>query len=271
MTQVVTLRELSSRAGVEIDRLQHMIRIGSLPEANRVSTDDGEVWVVPIEALPDLADRTGWHIDTVDLTSNPGPTVWVSPAQPDLDLPESAGSVATLEAGDATDPVGHDLVPRSGDVLTGPGEFTRSDEEVTVAEIIDGALLSRLLGAHEDRAEANARARESQRAMTAMAAGQQRMVRELAEERYERQRVNDRFRDERNARMVADAKLAEVRARLDHETAMVEKERQARLDANRRIAEAEREAAAALASMSWLARRKLQRRLGLLETGEQGS
>jgi hypothetical protein len=102
--------------------------------------------------------------------------------------------------------------------------------------------------------------------MTAMATGQQRMVRELAEERYERQRVNDRFRDERNARMMADAKLAELRARLDHETALAERERQARLEANRRIVQAEREAAAALASMSWLARRKLQRRL---ELGQQ--
>jgi len=91
------------------------------------------------------------------------------------------------------------------------------------------------------------------------------MVRELAEERYERQRVNDRFRDERTARLMTDAKLAELRARLDYETAAAERERIGRLEANRRIVQAEREAAAALASMGWLARRKLIRRLQILE------
>ncbi|MDH3303199.1 MAG: hypothetical protein OES24_22070 [Acidimicrobiia bacterium] len=240
MTQVVTLGELSSRIGVDVDHLQRMIRVGSLPEASRQQDADGSdeaVWVIPVEALPDLADRHGWSIDTVDLTSAHQPVVWMAPTH------ENA--------------------------LTAPADFTRTEEEVTVAEIIDGALLSRLLGAHEERAEAEARARESQRAMTAMAEGQQRMVRELAEERYERQRVNDRFRDERNARLIADAKLAELRARVEHEAAVVERERQARLEANRRIAEAERQAAAAVASMSWLARRRLQRRLDMLDGGSR--
>ena len=266
MTQVVTLRELSSRVGVDIDHLKRMIRIGSLPEASKQPNSEGDVWTVPIEALPGLVDRHGWTIDAVDLTDDAQPMVWMAAhddAASQQPLPVDPSAPNTPQP--STQPVqGQDLVVRTDNVAS-TTDFTRSDEEVTVAEIIDGALLNRLLGAHEDRAEAEARSRESQRAMTAMAAGQQRMVRELAEERYERQRVNDRFRDERTARMMTDAKLAELRARLDHESAAAERERIGRLESNRRIVQAEREAAAALASMSWLARRKLKRRLQILE------
>jgi hypothetical protein len=266
MTQVVTLRELSSRAGVDIEHLKRMIRIGSLPEASKQPNADGDVWAIPVDALPALADRHGWTIDTVDLTNDAQPMVWMAvhedsasqkPLPQDPPLPDPHQSEPQPVAG-------QDIVVRPENMAS-PPDFTRSDEEVTVAEIIDGALLDRLLGSHEQRAEAEARSRESQRAMTAMAAGQQRMVRELAEERYERQRVNDRFRDERTARLMTDAKLAELRARLDHETAAAERERIGRLEANRRIVQAEREAAAALASMGWLARRKLIRRLQILE------
>ena len=266
MTQVVTLRELSSRVGVDIDHLKRMIRIGSLPEASKQPDTDGDVWAVPIEALPGLVDRHGWTIDAVDLTDDEQPIVWMagqddSASQQDRPADPSAPEPPQSK----TEPAqSQDLVVRT-DSVASPTDFARSDEEVTVAEIVDGALLNRLLGAHEERAEAEARSRESQRAMTAMAEGQQRMVRELAEERYERQRVNDRFRDERTARMMTDAKLAEVRARLAQESAAAERERIGRLEANRRIVQAEREAAAALASMSWLARRKLKRRLQILE------
>ena len=135
----------------------------------------------------------------------------------------------------ATDPAAYDA---TSPMIQAAARTECPDADV-LAKYVSGSLIEahadRLLGAHEERAEAEARARESQRAMTAMATGQQRMVRELAEERYERQRVNDRFRDERTARMLTDAKLAELRARLDHETAAAERERIGRLEASQLI------------------------------------
>ncbi len=257
-TEVVTLSELSGRVGVDVDLLKRMIRTGALPEAAKVTAPEGPTWVVPARLVDQLVNRHGWTVTSLDLTED-GPAVTVTEADPTAESPPAAvspapesdtGSSGGRELVHRPDP-GHDLTTRV---------YEQTTEEITVAEIVDGALLNRLLGAHEERAEAEARARESQRAMTAMAAGQQRMVRELAEERYERQQTVDRLRDERSARLVTDAKMAELRARVDREQAVAENERRARLAATRRSIEAEREAAAALASMGWLARRRFDKR-----------
>jgi len=238
-TEVVTLNELSGRVGVDVALLQRMIRTGAMPEAAKVAAPDGPTWVVPADMVDQLVNRHGWTVTSVDLT-NGGPAVTVTDA-------DANGSRELVHRPDD----GHDVTARI---------YEQSTEEITVAEIVDGALLNRLLGAHEERAEAEARARESQRAMTTMAAGQQRMVRELAEERYERQQTVDRPRDERSARLITDAKMAELRARIEREQSLAENERRARLAATRRSIEAEREAAAALASMGWLARRRFEKR-----------
>ena len=252
-TEVVTLNELSGRVGVEVDLLKRMIRTGALPEAAKVSAPDGPTWVVPANMVDQLVNRHGWTVTSLDLTSD-GPAVIVA------DVDSTTGPTPGVEA-EPSSAEGRELVPRPDpDRDLTPQVYEHSTEEITVAEIVDGALLNRLLGAHEERAEAEARVRESQRAMNAMAAGQQRMVRELAEERFERQQTVDRLRDERSARMATDAKMAELRARIEREQAVYEQERQARLDATRRSIEAEREAAAALASMGWLARRRFEKR-----------
>lgn len=244
-TEVVTLSELSGRVGVDVDLLKRMIRTGALPEAAKVAAADGPTWVVPAGKVDELVNRHGWTVTSVDLTDD-GPSVTVTDDAVSVDT--SSDGRELIHRPDTA----HDLTARV---------YEQSTEEITVAEIVDGALLNRLLGAHEERAEAEARARESQRAMTAMAAGQQRMVRELAEERYERQQTVDRLRDERSARMVTDAKLAELRGRVEREQAVAEQERRARVAATRRSIEAEREAAAALASMGWLARRRFEKRM----------
>ncbi len=237
-TEVVTLSELSGRVGVDVGLLKRMIRTGAIPEASKVPRPEGPTWVVPAGMVDELVNRHGWTVTALDLAGTE-PAVTVTG--------DSGEGQALVPHNDRQ----HDPSPRI---------YEQTTEEITVAEIVDGALLNRLLGAHEERAEAEARARESQRAMTAMAAGQQRMVRELAEERFERQRTVDRLRDERSARMVTDAKMAELRARVEREQAIAESERQARLDATRRSIEVEREAAAALASMGWLARRRFEKR-----------
>ena len=267
-TEVVTLSELSGRVGVDVDLLKRMIRTGALPEAAKVAAPDGPTWVVPAGMVDQLVNRHGWTVTSVDLTED-GPSVTVTEVEPASELviePAKAGTASDDRSnidtpGNETSSDGRELVhrPEPGHDVTAR-VYEQSTEEITVAEIVDGALLNRLLGAHEERAEAEARARESQRAMAAMAAGQQRMVRELAEERYERQQTVDRLRDERSARMLTDAKMAELRARIEREQALAEDERRTRLAATRRSIEAEREAAAALASMGWLARRRFEKK-----------
>jgi len=243
MTQLLTLRELSQRVGVDVAHLKRMIRIGSLPEASKHEFPDGRSWAIPSDVVPELANRHGWDNVVIDLTVAERQT---DEAEDDV---ERAATQTT------------DLVLHTQEAVEPAAQYARSDEEVTVAEIIDSALLTRLLGAQDERADAEARARESQRAMAAMAEGRQRVVRELAEERYERQRTSDRLRDERTARMVTDGKMAEMRARLEREQAVADTERRARTAATRRSIEAEREAAAALAALGWWGRRRLERRL----------
>ncbi len=275
ITEVLTLTELSGRVDVDVDHLQRMIRIGSLPEAVERPGPDGPVWVIPADRVQELVTRFGWTLRTVDLTTAE-PMAEVSPGSPSghqattaaesPDIPIDDAAPGAAGAGEPDGIEGRELVPHGATTMeaTTTG-YHRTDEEITVAEIIDGVLLNRLLEAHEDRAEAEARARESQRAMTALASGQQRLVRELSEERYERQRSADRLRDERSARMVADAKLAELRSRVDREQVVAEQERQARVAATRRSIEAEQEAALAVASLGWLARRRYQRRVDQMQ------
>lgn len=256
-TEVLTLSELSGHVGVDIALLKRMIRTGALPEAAKVTRPDGVTWVVPAAMVDQLVNRHGWTVTALDLTGEePAMTV-----DGDTGIDEATDPMPAERSSNDKSSVGRELIPsaQTEHGLT-TQVYEQSTEEITVAEIVDGALLNRLLGAHEERAEAEARARESQRAMEALAAGRQRIVRELAEERFERQRTVDRLRDERSARMVADAKMAELRARVEREETMAESERQARMDATRRSIEAEREAAAALASMGWLARRRFEKR-----------
>jgi hypothetical protein len=251
MTQAISLRELSEHVGVDVAHLKRMIRVGSLPEATRQVGPDGKGWVIPNAAVPGVIARNGWTVAGLDLTED-GMAMWFEDHDNDLWESEFRG------AGAAGHGAGQ-LVHRPPVSAKAEHPAALSDEEVSVAEIVDSTLLDRLLGAHESRAEA--RARESQRALSTMATNQQRMVRELAEERYERQRTGDRLRDERTARLVADAKLAELRAQVQREMSVTEAERQARLAATRRSLQAERDAATALAAMGWLSRRRYQRRL----------
>ena len=72
MTEAVSLRQLSERAGVDIAHLKRMIRVGSLPEATREVGPDGRAWVIPSAALDDVISRNGWTIGAIDLTESNG-------------------------------------------------------------------------------------------------------------------------------------------------------------------------------------------------------
>jgi hypothetical protein len=128
-----------------------------------------------------------------------------------------------------------------------------------MVEAMDMALLDRLLGVQEERVSAQVEARETKHALTALNEAHNRTTGELEIERRERMVTADRYREERMARAVADAKIAELRDRVVREMSLADAEKQARSEALARSIRAERDAANAVASMGWLARRRYKR------------
>ncbi len=255
MKETLTLDELSERTGVDLSRLQRMVRVGSLPEATKLPGPDGTDWVVPVDTLHQLAARYGWTIDHIDLTPHDGPVVSVV-GEP------SSGSVAGHPEGStsqALEPRLDSVTPlRAGTGRSEPG-FDRSTHPVTMAEVVDQELLGRLLGAHEEKAGAVARVREVERAFESLTASHRMLARELAEERDERFRLAERLREEQYSRRLADAKVAELRAWIDREVAVGEGEKRARQEAMERCLQAERDASAAIGAMGWVSRRRFDR------------
>lgn len=246
MEATLTLDQAGQQLGVGDDALSRLIRMGALPEARQETGPSGPTWVIPERILPSLAARNGWTIDL-------------------------RGPRALVSAGPATAPApsGHQLVPaaetsptelsaeEAGDqVVSADGSATGAP---SVTEVIDLALLDRLLGAQEQKTMAEHQVRETRNALSALNQSHNHTTSELEVERHERLVVADRYREERMARAASDAKVTELRNRVTREMALAEAERQARAEALERTARAEREAANAFASMGWMARRRFRR------------
>ncbi len=250
MEATLTLDQAGRQLGVDHDALSRLIRMGALPEAQQQSSDSGSVWVIPERVLPSVAARNGWTIDlrgTHALVAADGEaTTDVTPGVQMVPLPPTVptrGSGASPVAGATT-------------------SMTTTDHQggpPSVGEVIDLALLDRLLGAQEQRVLAEAHVQEARNALTALNQTHNRVTSELEIERHERMVAADRYREERLARAAADAKVTELRNRVTREMELAEAERRARSEALDRTARAEREAANAVASMGWLARRRYRR------------
>ncbi|MEL6983171.1 MAG: hypothetical protein AAFO29_12170 [Actinomycetota bacterium] len=244
MEATLTLDQAGQQLGVGDDALSRLIRMGALPEARQEAGPDGPTWVIPERALPSLAARNGWTIDL----RGPRAVVSAGPATPDLapghELVPS-GEMSPAAPSDA----GDQLAPMADPAPGAP----------SVTEVIDLALLDRLLGAQEQKTMAEHQVRETRNALSALNQTHNRTTNELEVERHERLVVADRYREERMARAASDAKVTELRNRVTREMALAEAERQARAEAMDRTARAEREAANAFASMGWLARRRFRR------------
>lgn len=255
MKDTLTLEELSKRAGVDVSRLERMVRVGSLKEATKQPGPHGPSWVIPVDAIPLLAARYGWTVDHIDLTPYDGPVVSVGDALS-----------GTTAAPDHEVTTSQALEPRPGALTPLRGGLDRTEpatnldhQPITVAEVIDQELLGRLLGAHEETATAVARVKETERAIESLTASHRMLARELAEERDERFRLAERLREEQYARRMADAKVAELRAWIDREVAAGEAEKRARQEATERRLKAERDASAAIGAMGWVSRRRFDR------------
>ncbi len=234
MEATLTLHQAGDRLGIGDGALNRLIEMGALPEARREQGVDGETWVIPAAKLPTIAIRNGW---TIDLRNGAKPLA--APAGHGTDLVPHRGGPPT---------------PRSDPTP----ERTRTGPP-SMGEVLDLELLDRLLGAQEGRVVAQAEARESKNALAALNEVHNRTTGELEVERRERMVAADRYREERMARAVADAKVAELRDRVVREMALADAEKQARAEALTRSIRAERDAANAHAVMGWLARRRYRR------------
>lgn len=244
MEATLTLDQAGQQLGVGDDALSRLIRMGALPEARQQRGPNGPTWVIPERALPSLAARNGWTIDLRGpralVSAGPGPGT--GPSTPGQQL------VPHGEASPAATPATGDLAESA------------STGAPSVTEVIDLALLDRLLGAQEQKTLAETQARETRHALSTLNQTHNRTTNELEVERHERLVVADRYREERMARAASDAKVTELRNRVTREMALAEAERLAKAEAMERTARAEREAANAFASMGWLARRRYRRR-----------
>ena len=147
-------------------------------------------------------------------------------------------------------------VPAAADntpVASGP------DAVQSMVEALDLALLERLLEAQEGRVSAEVLSQENKHALAALNVTHNRATAELEVERRERMMAADRYREERMARAVSDAKVAELRDRLVREMALADTEKAARTEALTRSVKAERDAATAVAAMGWRARRRYRK------------
>ena len=278
MEATLTLHQAGNQLGVEDTVLSRLIRIGALPEARKVHRPDGDVWVIPTNALPAVAIRNGWTIDLRHdgpaVVSSDGATEPVGSAlfngttpqdSPDvidspevIDIPSILDTPAVIDAPAPVD--GAALVPHL-DASPAPEDEAgdTSDPMPSMAEVVDLALLDRLLDVQEERVTAQVESRETRHALAALNDTHNRVTGELEIERRERMVTSDRYREERMARAVADAKVAELRDRVVREMALAESEKEARSEATARSIRAERDAANAMAVMSRRARRRYRK------------
>ncbi|MEM9564976.1 MAG: hypothetical protein AAGA93_20300 [Actinomycetota bacterium] len=253
MEATLTLSQAGRQLGVDDDALSRLILMGALPEARRAGDGDESDWVIPERSLPVVAARNGWTIDLRGaralVTLEPSSVVPVdgSTATPDAPAPPRLPTPSQPSSRPAPRP------------QTSPVARPAGDDAPSVAEVVDLALLDRLLGAQEQRVLAETRAQETTNALSALNHNHNRLTSELEIERHERLVTADRYREERLARAAADAKVTELRNRVTREMALAENERQAKSEAVDRSTRAERDAANAFAAMGWLARRRYRR------------
>jgi hypothetical protein len=275
MEATLTLNQAGRQLGVDDDTLARLIRMGALPEAKQEADSDGPIWVIPERVLPSIAARNGWTIDlrgaraavrppaaapSALATTDGQPGCATAPDRPAVDGAEPGAPYPDHGPGTGA------LVPR-GTTSPEADDRPRGDGVPSVSEVVDLALLDRLLGAQEHRVVAESQVREARNALAALNQTHNRITSELEVERHERMVVTDRYREERLARAASDAKVTELRNRVTREMALAEAERQAKAEALSRSSRAERDAANALASMGWLARRRYRR---LTDIAEQG-
>lgn len=222
-------------------------------ERDRTGTEDPSPNDIKFRGAPTAMNPTPISNDSTPASessdnsqTNDGPKQGVE-TRTEIDL-STGTDLATVEMGA--------LIPhRAKHEVEAPTEA----DAPSLADVLDVALLDRLLGAQEEKANALAKARQTEDSLTALSERNEQALSELEVVRREADLTADRLREERMARIVADAKVAELRDRVIREMTLADSEKHARVEATMRNIQAERENANAFASMGWMARRRFRR------------
>jgi len=235
MNDLLTFREAGKKLGVDRSLLKQLLRDGDLPEAEKIRRSEGWVWVIPQTAMQRLAKHPKLIIDvrneeTITLVSE------------EASSEEINQIVESLQE----EPIRHLSLAAQ----------QKASEIKSPGEIIDMALLDRLLAIQEAKTESSCRAEQAEYALEAAKTHYSSLEEELTVEKKERSTAAERLREERLARKIADVKIAELNEQLIRETTIAESERKERIAASDRTMNAEQKTSYAVASMSWLARRR---------------
>ncbi len=230
-----------------------MIRQGRLPEAQQVKTFEGRMWAVPLEAIPGIAERLDLNTSVVDVI--------------DVREPETAARASAWQEHPAAEAAAVSDYPRTSVTGTaieaagseiGVGDDLGASHDLTLAEVLDTALLERLLGAKEAETDALVKAERQRTEYESLAARQLDVERRLAQEVERSGELTRQLRDEAVARAIADARVTQLRDQLQREITHAEAERYERRQATAREAHAAADAAESRAALGWWSRRRLQ-------------
>lgn len=265
-TSTLSLREASALLGVSSTTLKKAIRGGTVPEAEKERRPEGRVWRLPFDSLPDIAIRHQWSLslDTADFETallddqRVGGSADEDADQFEVISVDDDGQVSVILEESQQPFVEQAVAPSAADI-SAPGV----NDAPSMAEVLDLALLDRLLGVQEQVAYAVADAERAEADVETLLAEKTDLSCRLEVERSERLALNDQLRDEQLARVAAEARVAELKSRVARETEIADAERAAAGYANTRGLRRERETAIATASMSRRARRKFQRAIAL--------
>ncbi|MGI9608753.1 MAG: hypothetical protein ACR2NL_00510 [Acidimicrobiia bacterium] len=286
----LSLRETADALGSSTTKLRKLIRQGRLPEAEKVKTFEGRVWAVPVTAIPGIAERLGMVVsvaEAIDVrepeTAVPTPqeTLAAAPEEiadapdeiavaPELDIADAPQEIAVAPeeiavAVAAIQPERHGQTASSAAIeaagtdveITSDIDIAESND-LTLAEVLDTALLERLLGAKEAETTALVKAERHRTEYESLAARQLDVERRYAEEIDRAANLAQQLRDEAVARAVADTRVKELRDQLQREITYTEAERYERRQAVVRETQAAAEAARTRAAMGWWSRRRLR-------------
>lgn len=129
----------------------------------------------------------------------------------------------------------------------------------TLSDVLDTALLEKLLGAKEAETVALVKAERQRSEYDALAARQLEIEQRYADADLQRSALAEQLHKEALARAISDARVTELRDQLQREITYAEAERYERRQALARETKATAEAAEIRAALGWRARRKLRR------------
>ncbi len=250
--ETLGLREAAEHFGVSVDTLRRRIKDDALPEAFKAEGKFGSTWVMPLDAMADIADRERWvlQLPSDDASTPPPPS-------PDVNLDAPPPSADTLPSPLHT---GATAMP-SVMLADPPTELHLDLTPVTKQENLE--WVERLLAAETRATGAETRLQAMETEAQASERRITQLTRDLEHERAELRRLRTDLSNEEKAKAVAQARTDEVRGQLKRD----------RVDLEERIGVAQGEAEAHLAradslhaslgdahaAMGWWSKRRLSK------------